>query len=80
MYRLSKVCPHLIGPSAIIVWTLREKMDGQEASHAVGDYWQAARSRDRAGGGDICCGDLADRGHAQTYYRWRKEYGGLKTD
>lgn len=55
-------------------------MDGQEASHAVGDYWQAARSRDRAGGGDICCGDLADRGHAQTYYRWRKEYGGLKTD
>jgi putative transposase len=22
----------------------------------------------------------ADRGYRATYYRWRKEYGGLKTD
>ena len=36
------ICPHLSGPSTIIVWTLREKMDGQEASHAGGDYREVA--------------------------------------
>ena len=36
------ICPLLSGPSTIIVWTLSEKMDGQEASHVGGDYRQVA--------------------------------------
>ena len=40
-------------------------------------YWaKAARPPRRAGGS--ACKDLAIT--EQTYYRWRKEYGGLKTD
>ncbi len=59
----------------------RENEDGQEATHRGADHREAARSRGGTGQGPAA--GLGGRNleiAEQTYYRWRKEYGGLRVD
>lgn len=61
--------------------SLREHLDGEEALHTRTDC-----ERTSAGGSVVANGKATDQACReagiveQTYYRWRKEYGGLKVD
>src|SRR3982751_541597 len=59
----------------------KEDHDAQEETHARRDRVQAAPSGcpGRARNSSRGC-DPRDRGHRGHVYRWRQEYGGLKSD
>ena len=64
-------------------WKLRKgALDGQKVLHAGADYQQAARGRDSAQPGSYpSCIVWKKIGVSDcTYYRWRKEYGGLRIE
>jgi transposase-like protein len=60
---------------------VEEQADGQESAYGRADHWEASNRGDRAGKGLSTAEVVRKLGITeQTYYRWRKEYGGLRLD
>ena len=58
---------------------MRENLTKEEAGHADPKV-QSRADCDLAAANRSADGKREDGIHTQTYYRWRKEYGGLKLD
>ena len=59
----------------------RRSDDGEETAHGGADHFEASGGGGPPGPGHEAAPDLSGAGGTeQTYYRWRKEYGGLRTD
>ena len=75
-------CPLLSGPSTMTVWTKEGTTNAFEEAQARGDHRLGSREVEimlgQGGTTAEACRRIAVS--EQTYYRWRKEYGGLKTD
>ncbi len=74
-------CPLLSGPSTMTVWTREGTTNAFEEAQAGGDHRKLREVEIVLGQGGTtaeACRRIAVS--EQTYYRWRKEYGGLKTD
>jgi len=65
----------------MMVWITKGTTNAEQEAQARGDHREAALGRDHVGQGGTtaeACRRIAVS--EQTYYRWRKKYGGLKTD
>jgi putative transposase len=73
-------CPLLIGPSTMRGWIRRddECLRKHKPEEIIGKLREVEIVLGQGGTTAEACRRIA--GIEQTYYRWRKEYGGLKTD
>ena len=70
--------PLLSGSKLMIFWITKEVMNAGQAASPGRDYWQAGVVLAQGATTAEACRRIAIS--EQTYYRWRREYGGLKTD
>ena len=74
------ICPLQSGPKVNLDWTLKETEHGQEhgPEEIIGKLREAEIVMAQGGTASDACRWIGVS--EQTYYRWRKEFGGLKTD
>jgi transposase-like protein len=81
-YRVDRLsCPLLSGPSTMTVWTKegrRMPAKKHKPEEIIGKLREVEIMLGQGGTTAEACRRIAVS--EQTYYRWRKEYGGLKTD
>ena len=76
--KFSLTCPPNIGPGVVLKFSWTKGVGyGQETLHTGADHHDASRSSQGAKMADVC----RKLGiSAQTFCRWRKEYGGMRVD
>jgi putative transposase len=75
------ICPLLSGPKSLLFWTVKEIGNASKKhkpEEIIGKLREAEIVLAQGGSAAEACRRIAVS--EQTYYRWRKEYGGLKTD
>ena len=74
------ICPLLSGPKSLLFWIKKEFGNGQrhKPEEIIGKLREVEIVLGQGGTTAEACRRIAVS--EQTYYRWRKEYGGLKTD
>ena len=75
-------CPPKTDPHVKLEWWIKGRQGNeQETVYSGADHWEAAGSRGGFGPGASVGQVCRTLGIAeQTFYRWRREYGGLKVE